>query len=83
MPKLTNRLLKRACRIAVEASKVQGELTEAFNERYGCTYSDVDADPLIDSLDYGGSVVTVDDCDQIMTDAGCPPLSSRDQGGQP
>ena len=75
MAKLTNRLLKRACRIAVEASKVQAELTEAFNERYGCTYSDVDADHLIDALDYGGATVTVEDCD--MTYSGHPPLSSQ------
>lgn len=75
MMKLTNRLLKRACRIAAEASKVQAELTDAFNERYGLTYSDIDADNLIDSLDYGtGSAVTVEDCDRDMTNAGYPPL---------
>ncbi|MCJ8336550.1 MAG: hypothetical protein MJH10_20355 [Epibacterium sp.] len=48
-------LLKRAVRIAVASHHIQSELTEAFEARYGCTYSDVDADQLIDMFDYGSS----------------------------
>ncbi len=54
MTRLTNRLLKKAGRIASEANAMQQVLTELFNKRYGCTYSDIDADSIIDVLDYGG-----------------------------
>lgn len=61
------RLLHRAALIAEKHAKVQGLLTEAFNHRYGCTYSDVDADELIDYLDYGaGGFYTARDVDAIM-----------------
>lgn len=75
MPKLTNRLLNKGVRIASEAHKMNQELTEAFVERYGVTYSDVDADSIIDVLDYGvASGLTLEECDDIMTEAGYPPL---------
>lgn len=76
MVNLTNRLLKKAERIANEAHKMGSILTDVFNERYGITYSDVDADSIIDALDYGvAGGLTVEDCDRIMTDAGYPPLT--------
>lgn len=70
---LTNRLLKKAARISAEYQDIQNQLTDAFNERYGVTYSDVDADGIIDVLDYGGGDLTVEDCDAIMAATGNPP----------
>lgn len=62
---------------AAAQMKVQQELTKFFEARYGATYSDVDADLLIDLFDYqGGSskeVPTLAEVDAIMTNAGCPP----------
>lgn len=84
MTRLTDNLLKRAHAAAVRHNALNAKLTSAFNERYGCTYSDVDADWIIDSLDYGsGSEVTVEQCDQIMTDAGRPPVTSQVRGDRP
>lgn len=75
MAKLTNRMLAKANRIAGEAHEMAGILTEAFVERYGVTYSDVDADSIIDALDYGNATgVTLEECDDIMTECGYPPI---------
>lgn len=71
--KLTNSLLKKAARLSAEFQEIQSQLTDAFNERYGVTYSDVDADMIIDTLDYGGGDLTVADCDSIMAATGNPP----------
>ncbi|MBS3648798.1 hypothetical protein KEU06_09290 [Pseudaminobacter sp. 19-2017] len=73
MSKLTQRLLNRAADLAELQSKVQSDLTEAFRERYGTTYSDVNADEIIDVLDYHGGHITLSDVDEIMTKAGYPP----------
>lgn len=83
MVKLTNALLLQAHRAAIRHGAMNAQLTKAFNARYGCTYSDVDCDTLIDSLDYGnGPLVTVADCDRDMANAGRPasPLSSETGG---
>lgn len=81
MAALTNRqfagLLKRAARLAAEKAAVQQELSEAFRARYGVTYSDVDADWIIDELDYGGGeTITVARSDEEMTICGYPPLDT-------
>lgn len=70
---LTKRLLNQACRIAEKQLAMSHVLTDAFNERYGVTYSDVDADQIIDALDYGVGTITLAGCDSIMTEAGYPP----------
>lgn len=75
--KLTNRLLSKAAKLAEEKAVVQQELTSAFRNRYGVTYSDADADELIDTLDYHGGAVDVAECDRIMTAAGFPPLEQK------
>lgn len=78
--KLTNALLKRAHLAAVRHSALNAMLTKAFNERYGCTYSDIDCDNLIDALDYGaGSLPTVDICDEAMAELGHPAVTSQDR----
>jgi hypothetical protein len=83
MARLTNKqfgnLLKRASRIAREHSDVQQELTKAFNERYGTTYSDVDCDELIDILDYGGFAPTVANADEAMAKCGAPKLEEGNE----
>lgn len=64
-------LLKRAARIARQASDVSGELSKAFEERYGCTHSDVDCDYLIDAVDYGqGGELSAKIADREMAQCG-------------
>lgn len=73
--KLTAALLRRAAEAAMEHSKYNAMMSEAFNERYGHTYSDVDCDPLIDQLDYGsGGIPTLAECDEEMARCGAPKL---------
>lgn len=74
-------VLNAAARAARENAKQQHRLTEAFHERYGITHSDVDADELIDSLDYGGKTPTVAEADEIMTRCGHPPRARTDRSG--
>lgn len=63
-------LINRAVIIASKHALVQAELTKAFEDRYGCTYSDVDADQLIDLFDYqGGPAPTLVEVDEIMKEA--------------
>lgn len=72
-------LLRRAQRLSKEVSAVQAELTAAFEARYGVTYSDVDEDWLIDSLDYGGgAVLTVKIVDKLMAENGHPLREVKD-----
>lgn len=68
MAKLTNRLLKKACKISKQYAEMQAILLEAFEDRYGVTYSEVDCDPIIDILDGVGGVpvITVAECDEHM-----------------
>jgi len=80
-PKLTQKLLNKAGRLAKEMASVQNELTDAFCARYGTTYSDVDADSIIDVLDYSGGHITLAECDNIMTECGFPPITTNSQTG--
>lgn len=73
---LTNRMLKRAARVAEEKTQIASSLSAAFMHRYGVTYSDIDADDIIDVLDYHGGELTVADCDRIMSAAGHPPVAN-------
>ena len=65
-------LLERAQRIAQEHVQMQAALTEAFEERYGVTYSAVEAERVVDALDYGQGVVTVAEVDAAMKERGAP-----------
>lgn len=47
------KLLNHAVKISNQHHIIQRRLTDAFEARYGTTYSDVDCDVLIDTLDYG------------------------------
>ena len=78
MTVLTDKLLRDAAKTARDQMLIQGKLSEAFESRYGLTYSDVDADEIIDILDYGaGGKLTIADCDRIMGDLGHPPRESE------
>ncbi len=69
---LTTALLRKAASISEQHSVIQGKLTEAFEDRYGVTYSDIDCDQLIDILDYGGGHIDLKKCDEIMRNHGYP-----------
>lgn len=73
MTGLNTRLLRQAAALAARAQAMQQKLTEAFEERYGTTYSAVDCDELIDVLDYAGGDIDLAFCDRAMTEAGYPP----------
>lgn len=82
MVKLTTKLLSEASRIAREAADMSGVLTEAFVERYGVEYSEINCDWLIDDLDYGlgNGHLTLKQADDEMTAAGHPPLRAGKGG---
>lgn len=62
--KLTQRLLDQAMHAARRHAILQAKLTKAFMARYGVTYSNVNADQIIDALDYGrGPRITLKECD--------------------
>ena len=64
-------LLRRAQCAARTHKQIQGEITSAFEDRYGRTHSDIDCDVLIDALDYGdGSGLTAKIADREMASAG-------------
>ncbi len=67
-------LLRRATRVSSQHSIIQGEITDAFIERYGVTHSDLDCDTLIDRLDYGCGPVSLNEVDAEMARCGHPKL---------
>lgn len=64
-----DKLLKRTARAAAKHFDLQQELNDEFIKRYGVTYSDVDADELIDILDMGGGTISEKFVDRVMKDA--------------
>ena len=71
-------VLDAAHRSAVENSRQQARLSDAMLERYGKSHGDVDADGLIESLDYGnGTRVTVAQVDREMAENGAPKLPAE------
>jgi len=68
------KLLKNAAKASQEHQAWAQRITEAFEERYGVTHSDVDADQLIDVLDYGGLARGLNAAlaDEIMAEHGHP-----------
>lgn len=72
-----SKLVLSAQKIARKHMDLSSQITEAFIARYGITFSDIDADELIEAFDYGGGdCFTVHEIDKIMTSKGYPPLSS-------
>ena len=67
-----DRLLKRTARAAAKHFDLQQELNDEFIKRYGVTYSDVDADELIDILDLSGGTINERYADKAMAMAGHP-----------
>ncbi|TFZ81299.1 hypothetical protein [Candidatus Macondimonas diazotrophica] len=70
------KLINKALKISDACRVIQAELSRAFEERYGATYSDIDADELIDAFDYLGlDNLSVAQVDEIMRKNGSPRLS--------
>ncbi|MFV0800605.1 hypothetical protein EGJ57_04685 [Brucella anthropi] len=81
MGKLTTAKLHAACRLAWKHTQTNREIHRLFEERYGTGYNEIDEDWLIDSLDYGsGALVSLKECDELMTQNGYPPLSHPSGG---
>lgn len=77
MARLTDNLLRRAVIAAGRHAAMQAELSKAFEERYGKTYSDVDADYIIDALDCGQGSITLVECDEHMARLGAPVIKRK------
>lgn len=71
---LTTRVLQKLADITEKRSLLAIDVGDMFIERYGVTCSDVDCDEIIDTLDYGGGDITLEDVDRYMTAAGYPPI---------
>ena len=66
-----NKLLGVAARHAARAQEISKKVNDECLRRYGVMYSDVDADNIIDTLDYlGGFDFTVEEFHQDMTRCG-------------
>jgi hypothetical protein len=63
---------------------VNGRIQDWFVKRYGVTFNEVDADELIDCVDYGqgGCPTTIKQIDSIMRLAGRVPLSESKVGSE-
>lgn len=75
--KLSTSMLQKSARLADQRLKAQKQLTEAFEDRYGATYSDADCDSLIDILDYHGGYVDLRMADDYMRSCGYVPLKKK------
>lgn len=65
------KLLTRCARSAAKHKKLMAQVSEECLKRYGTTYSDADADGIIDSLDHiGGDSFTSKEFDQDMAASG-------------
>lgn len=70
-------LLRRAARLSRLCAESHRELDAAFRERYGVTYADIEADHIIESIDYGdGQGLSVRECDAIMAEHGHPRVAA-------
>lgn len=66
------RLLNSTSAASARAARLQRQVAAEFEKRYGAAYSDVDADGVIDAVDYGTCNITVTDCDEEMARSGFP-----------
>ncbi|MBC8719261.1 hypothetical protein [Ochrobactrum sp. Marseille-Q0166] len=81
MRKLTTARLHAACRLAQKHTKTNLEINRLFEQRYGTSYSEIDEDWIIDSLDYGtGKLLSLKECDKLMAENGYPPLTHPNGG---
>lgn len=63
-------LMRKTSSLAFQHRESCTKLSNEFERRYGVTYSEVNADPLIDLFDYGYSydVPTIEEVDEIMSE---------------
>lgn len=71
------RKLTQTANAAEKHHRLCQEIGEMFVERYGVHYSDVDCDAVIDCLNQNGGNITVEQCDEYMTQCGHPPLLKK------
>ena len=75
------RLLQAAELAAMKHKEHADKITEAFEARYGLTYSEANMDNLIDALDYGfgwaQGNLTATKVDKAMAEAGHPKLEEE------
>jgi hypothetical protein len=65
------KLLTQTARAASRHHDLIAKVDNECQRRYGCSYSDVDADGIIDMLDYsGGSEFSASEFDEEMNRAG-------------
>lgn len=69
--------MKHANELANKHRAVVAKISKWFEDRYGCSYQDCDADDLIDALDYGTGIypTTIQQIDKSMASGGKFPLS--------
>lgn len=61
------KLLTRCAKSAAKHFELMRQVNEECKSRYGCSYSDIDADSLIDTLDIAGcDTLTSDEFDAAM-----------------
>lgn len=65
------KLLTSCAKAAEKHRQLMASVAEECEQRYGCSYSDVDADTLIDILDlHGADKLTATEFDQVMKSHG-------------
>lgn len=77
--------IKQANELARKHASLVHKISKWFEERYGCSFHDCDADDLIDAIDYGtGSYPkTIQQLDDSMAFCGKSPLPKSKDGSQP
>lgn len=72
------KLLTKAVKYAKEHFNLLSEVDEECKRRYGCSYSDIDCDMLIDILDINGAEkLTADEFHEMMLEAGATELEGN------
>lgn len=67
---------RKVARLSAEFLSEKRRFDDAFEERYGIHYSDIDEDWLIDCFDYGGGgLPTLERMDEMMAENGYPAKS--------
>lgn len=63
------KIINRMAKIAFERVELSQQIDAICVERYGCTYSEIDCDGIIDVLDFGGGSMSEKQFDAYMIEA--------------
>lgn len=63
------RLIQQAMKVAARHYDLMDKISNECIKRYGYTYSEVDADGIIDAIDYGAGDLTVESLHKEMIDS--------------